>query len=199
MMGFVFAGLIVVSVVVSFFTGRVSAVTQAAVGSCVGAVQLFLTLAAGICFWNGIMRVARDAGITDKLARLLRPVIGALFHSIRDDTEAITQVSMNLAANLMGLGNAATPFGIAAMRRFESRLTEPDTASKDMVTFVVMNSVSIQLIPSTVALLRLQSGSEAPFSILPAVWAAAGVSLLVGVVLSRLFGEKRRRSRAVCR
>ena len=193
MMGYVFAGMIAISVVVGLFTGKIDAVGQAAVGECVNAVQLFLTLMAGICLWSGIMKIAKEAKITDKLAKVMAPLLGFIFHEVKKDAQAISLITMNIVANLLGLGNAATPFGIAAMKRLEEHSNDKQTATDSMVTFVVLNSVSIQIIPTTVALLRLKSGSISPFEIMPAVWVASVVSLTVGVIMSKLPWGKRRR------
>lgn len=114
-------------------------------------------------------------------------VLSLLFRGIKPGSPAAKAISMNITANLLGLGNAATPLGIAAMRELEATNQNPSIASNDMITFVVLNTASLQLIPTTTAALRMQAGSASPFDILPAVWAASLASVVVAVLLSILF------------
>ena len=171
-----------------------AAVSTAAMNGCGQAVELALSLAGTICLWSGVMGIAEKSGLTDVLSRMFRPVNRFLFRGLSPDSPAIKAVSMNMAANLLGLGNAATPLGLAAMKELARENPEPGTASQAMVTFVVLNTASLQILPTTNAYLRLAAGSKEPMEILPAVWLASTVSICVGVFMSRaLRGRKQRR------
>lgn len=163
-----------------------AAVSTAAMNGCGEAVQLAISLTGTICLWSGVMRVADRSGITDALSRAFRPLNRFLFRELDPEGAAARAISMNMAANLLGLGNAATPLGLAAMRELEKVNRHPGIASQAMVTFVVLNTASLQLLPTTNAYLRLAAGSNEPMEILPAVWLASAVSILVGVTMTRL-------------
>lgn len=132
------------------------------------------------------MQVAERSGLTDLLARAARPLIRFLLPGLPADSQAIAPITLNLTANLLGLGNAATPLGLAAISRLEAEQGFPRCATPEMTTFVVLNTASLQLIPTTNALLRLQAGSAAPMEILPAVWISSLVSVACGVLMARL-------------
>ena len=141
------------------------------------------------------MRIAEKGGLTELLSKALSPLMRLLFPKLKPDGPACRAILMNMAANFLGLGNAATPFGLKAMNELEKENPIPGTASNSMVVFVVLNTASIQLIPTTVATLRLQYGSAQPMRILPAVWAASFLTALAAVLMAKLLGaggEKRR-------
>ncbi|WP_052446848.1 nucleoside recognition domain-containing protein [Candidatus Soleaferrea massiliensis] len=186
-MTWIFAGMIIISVVFALFTGRIEQVSQAAIGEASSAVELCLALMGTICFWNGLMKVADKAGLTEKISRLFSPVTKRLFKDLKSGGAAMKMVCMNMSANLLGLGNAATPLGIAAMREMENECGASESASNAMIMFVVLNTASLQLIPTTVAALRLKNGSANPFDILPAVWVSSIASVASGVIAVKLF------------
>ncbi len=139
------------------------------------------------------MRIAEVSDLTGKLSRLFRPVMKLLFWHLPADSKAAKAIIMNLTANLLGLGNAATPLGIAAMKELEKISPRKGISSNEMALLVVLNTASLQLIPTTTAALRLAAGSAAPMEILPAVWLASSMSILSGILaakfFSRLFGK----------
>lgn len=197
MMKYIFTGMIVLSVISAVFTGRIEAVSTAAMTGASEAVQLILRIGGMMCLWSGFMQVADKAGITKALSRLLSPLTRILFKGLRQDGPAMRAISMNMAANLLGLGNAATPLGIKAMQEMEKVAPQPGTASDDMITFVVLNTASLQLIPTTTALIRQTYGSTAPMEILSAVWLASFVSVCAAVGASKLYGIRRGKHRRV--
>ena len=140
------------------------------------------------------MRVAEKAGLTEKLSRLLAPVLRLLFPGLSPSSSAARAILMNMSANFLGLGNAATPFGLKAMEELQKLNPEKTTASRHMITFVVLNTASIQLLPTTVATLRLKYGSVNPMQILPAVWitsiGAAAAALLMANLLEAFHAGK---------
>lgn len=186
-MTWIFGGMILLSVIFGIMNGKIAQVSTAALEESGRTVTLIISLAGIMCLWSGLMNVADKSGLTQKISRLFSPVLSLLFRGIKPDSPAAKAISMNITANLLGLGNAATPLGIAAMRELEATNQNPSIASNDMITFVVLNTASLQLIPTTTAALRMQAGSASPFDILPAVWAASLASVVVAVLLSVLF------------
>lgn len=192
MMNGILTVLLIFSVVTAAFTGRMEELSAAALSGCGEAVTLVLALAGMLCLWGGLMEIARRCRLTGLLARLFGPLTRLLFPTVPQGSAAMQAICLNLSANLLGLGNAATPLGLAAMRELQKQNPQKDTASAPMVTFVLMNTASLQLIPTTCAVLRQQAGSAAPMEILPAVW-LTGLAALAAVLLAdRLLRGKER-------
>lgn len=192
-MNIVLAVLLIFSFVTAAFTGRMEELSSAALSGCGEAVTLAISLTGMLCLWSGLMEIARRCRLTEKLAVLFRPVTRLLFPTVRQGSAAMSAICMNLSANLLGLGNAATPLGLAAMRELQKENPDPATASTPMVTFVVLNTASLQLVPTTCAVLRQQAGSAAPMEILPAVWLTGAAALAAALLAERLLRGKERR------
>ncbi len=192
MMNAVLAGMLIFSVVSAAFGGNMEALSAAALSGCGEAVTLVISLTGMLCLWCGLMKIAQQCRLTEAVARLFRPLTRLLFPELPAGSPALQAICMNLSANLLGLGNAATPLGLAAMRELQKLNRQKDTASNAMVTFVVLNTASLQLIPTTCAVLRQQAGSAAPMEILPAVWLSSVASAAAALTLARLLrGGKR--------
>ena len=183
MMNYLFAGMILLSLIFGIMGGRVQEVSEAALNEGIAAVELVIQLCGGLCLWSGVMKVAQKSGLTDSLSRMMAPILKPLFHPIHPTSEAGKLISMNMVANLIGLGNAVTPLGIAAMRELEKYSHNKKKATNNMVMFVVLNTASLQIIPTTTAMLRLAAGSNAPMEIVPAVWIASLCSVISGVLM----------------
>ena len=168
-MSYVWVILLFVSVVFGALTGSAGAVGAAAVQGAESAVELTLSLAGPMIFYSALLEVMERSGLTEKLSRALRPVLGRLFPSSRSDPELAGELSCNMSANLLGLGNAATPAGIRAAQRLHA-LSGGEAASDELCRLAVLNTASIQLLPTTAAALRSACGAENAFDILPAVW-----------------------------
>lgn len=186
-MSVLWVGMIVISLICGLLTGNGEAVGAAAVSGAAQGVELCLSMAGLLCLWTGVMEVMRRCGLADKLSRLLRPLLRRLFPAFAGDKEVMDAVSTNISANLLGLGNAATPLGLEASRLMARRT--PGVASDGLCMFVVCNTASIQLIPTTVAGLRSAAGCTTPFDILPAVWLASTLSIITGVTAVKLFSR----------
>ncbi len=186
-MAWIWTGMAVLSILCGLATGRGDLVAAAAVEGAQAAVELCVSIAGMLCLWTGVMEIMRRSGLAEGLSRLLRPVLSALFPQVSGDRGVMDSISANVSANLLGLGNAATPLGIEAVRRMERK--SPGTASDAMCMLVVCNTASIQLIPTTVASVRAAAGSSSPFDILPAVWLASALSVGVGIAACKLFAR----------
>ena len=168
-------------------TGREGEVAAAALDGAAAGVELAISMAGALCLWLGVMEVMRRSGLAAGLSRLLRPVLRRLYPDFAKDGPVMDAVSANVSANLLGLGNAATPLGLEAARRMAEK--SPGTASDSLCMLVVCNTASIQLIPTTVASLRAAEGCATPFDILPAVWLASAISLAVGITAAKLLAR----------
>jgi spore maturation protein A len=184
MMKWLLTGLTLLSLIFGILTGRIEAVSRAVLEQCGAAVTLSLTLMGSICFWSGLMEVAEQSKLTNLLAKLLRPVTKFLFRGLQSQA-ALSAICMSMTANFLGLGNAATPLGLAAMEQLAEETKHSKTASNHMITFVVLNTCSIQLIPTTIITLRLSSGSAAPMEILPAILLTSLISLTISLLAVR--------------
>ena len=168
-------------------TGNGPAVAKGALDGAAAGGALSLSMRGVLCPWRGVMEVMERSGIARGLSRLLRPAICRLYPDFAGDKRVMDAVSANLSANLLGLGNAATPLGLEAARLMAQRT--PGVASDGLCMLVVTNTASLQLIPTTVASLRAAAGSANPFDILPAVWLASVISVAVGVTAAKLFAR----------
>lgn len=139
-----------------------------------------------MCAWLGFLRIAEESGLSKLLAKFLSPVIDRLFPEYRSEEEIKGKICMNLSANILGLGNAATPLGLAAMSAMAAKRREGDAPTPGMILFVVFNTASVQLLPINMAAMRASCGSLAPFSILPQVWVTSLGALLVSVLFCKL-------------
>lgn len=195
-LSFIWTGLIVISLLFGGLTGRLDAVSSAALDGAKSAAELCVSMSGALLFWNGVMELMRTAGISDAFARAFRPILRRLFPDAGRDPETLSAISANVAANLLGLGNAATPLGIRAAERMAD--SAPDGAASDeLCRFVVLNTASLQLFPATVASLRSAAGCSAPLDILPAVWLTSCVSVCVGLLSERLLSRLGTRKRGI--
>lgn len=191
MMTWLWSGMVVLSVIFGLATGQLDAVSDAALSGASSAVELSLTMAGVLCLWSGVMEIMNVCGISDCLARLFRPLLRRLLPQASRDSETLAAVSANVSANLLGLGNAATPLGIQAARRMAKGCD--GVASDELCLLVVLNTASIQLLPATIASVRAAAGCETPFDILPAVWMSSALSVAAGLAAARLFSALGRR------
>ena len=191
MMKWVWSGMVLLSVGIGIADGRIGEVSAAAIRGAEDAVVLCITLLGVICLWNGLMNIAERSGVTRQLARLFLPFTRRLFPDVPPEGAGMQAICMNMTANLLGLGNAATPLGLRAMREMAGVSDrEKKTASNSMAMFVVINTAALQLIPTTTAALRIKFGSKTPFDILPCTWISSLVSLAVGITLALLLSGK---------
>lgn len=183
-MSVIWSGMVLLSLLFAVSGGCTGAVSAAALEGAASGVRLALSLAGTLCLWSGLMKVMERAGLDRKLARLLSPLLRRIFPEAGKDVQTMGRICANVSANLLGLGNAATPLGIDAVQRMKGT---GDTASDELCRFVVMNTASIQLLPTTVAAVRGAAGAASPFDILPAVWITSLCSVAAGLAAAFLF------------
>lgn len=190
-MSIIWSALVLCSVLCGAATGQLAAVSAGAMEGAQAAVELCVGMAGALCLWSGVMEVLRRCGALESLRRLLTPALGRLFPAAARDGETMDLLAANVSASLLGLGNAATPLGVRAAERMARG--SGGRASDDLCRFVVCNTASLQLVPTTVAAVRSAAGCETPFDILPAVWLTSALALAAGLtacaVLARLWGD----------
>lgn len=188
-MSWIWTGILTVSILCSFLTGKGSDLAAATLQGAQAGVELAISMAGSICLWSGVGSLMEKIGVTDNLSRLLRPFLNRLFPSSKTDTALARNLSANICANFLGLGNAATPMGIRAAKG----LKRGDAATDELCRLIVLNTASIQLIPANVAAVRASLGCSTPFDILPAVWITSLFSAGLGVCAAWLLGKGRYR------
>lgn len=186
MMNALFCFMVLASIIFGALCGRMSQVSQALLEESKRAIELSFSLMGSFCLWGGMMSIAQQSGLTKYISKGISPVTTKIFKGLDKGGEAIEAIALNLTANLLGLGNAATPLGITAMKEMEKEEGASGIATNNMALFVVMNTASLQLIPTTTALLRATAGSKAPLDILPAVWLASAVSITCGIISAKI-------------
>ena len=187
-MSYLWSGMILLSFLFGIATGRLDQVASAALEGAGTAVELCLSMAGTLCLWSGVMEILNQSNIS--LAGLFRPLLRRLLPRAARDPETLEAISGNLSANLLGLGNAATPLGIRAATRMARGCQ--GIASNELCMLVVLNTASIQLLPVTVAAIRSAAGCAAPFDILPAVWVSSILSVSAGLAAATLLSRQRR-------
>ena len=186
-MTWIWTGMVMLSLVFGILSGNLDDVANAAMAGAQSAIDLSVSMAGMLCLWSGIMEVMNVCGLSRGLARAFRPLLRQLLPEASRDEETLAAVSANVSANLLGLGNAATPLGIRAARRMARGCG--GVASDELCLLVVLNTASIQLIPATIASVRSAAGCRTPFDILPAVWLASVLSVAAGLTAARLLSR----------
>ena len=187
-MSWIFTGMLLGSVLAAALSGKGGALSAAAVEGAQAGVKLALSIAGAVCLWSGVGKLMEKIGLTALLSRFLSPVLGRIFPSAKKDPQLAGSLSANVCANFLGLGNAATPMGIAAARRLKNP-GEPTLATDEMCRLIVLNTASIQFLPTNVAAVRSALGCPSPFDILPAVWVSSLLSASLGVLAAWCLGK----------
>ena len=189
-MSWIYTAIILLCLLSAMLTGAGSALAAAVPAGAQAGITLAVSIAGSICLWTGVGKLMEHTGITRFLSRLFRPLLHTVFPRTRQDAQLASSLSANICANLLGLGNAATPMGILSARRLADP-SSPGVATDELCRLVVLNTASIQLIPANVAAVRSSLGCATPFDILPAVWltslCSAGIGLLAAWLLGKLW------------
>lgn len=187
-MSWVYTGILTISLFFAIITGTGSELAAAVPAGAQSGISLAISISGSICLWTGVGALMERNGMTDKLSTLLSPFLKRVFPSTKKDPALAKDLSANICANFLGLGNAATPMGIKAVKRLKSQ-QDPTVATDEMCRLIVLNTASIQLIPANVAAIRTSLGCSAPFDILPAVWVTSLCSAGVGVTAAWLMSK----------
>ena len=183
-MNYIWSGMILASLICGAINGTLEETVTAAMDGAGMAVTTLLSFAGAMCFWTGLLKIGESSGMTDRLCRILKKPIGILFP--HTDDMAKKYIAMNMSANILGMGNAATPMGIKAMERLDKINNGSVYASDAMCMLVVLNTTSFQLIPATILSLRSAAGSSDPFSVIVPIWIASGVSVICAILMAKL-------------
>ena len=182
MLNYIWVFMMVVSFICAIFTGNMENLSQAVSKESMNGVNLIITLASGMCFWSGILKIMEKSGLTDKFSLLLSPLINIIFHDIKNK-KTKSLINMNITSNILGLGNAATPFGIKAMQALDKENGFKNTSSNSMCRFVLLNTASIQLIPTTLITLRTLKNGICDSRLLYCIWISSFSACIFGIIL----------------
>ena len=186
MLNYIWGGMILISIITSLFTGRVEETAAAAAEGAASAIQNCISLLGIMCLWTGLSKIGEAAGLIRLLTRILRPLLKLIFSRLKSDSAASSAIVMNVVANLLGMGNAATPLGIKAIGELSRLNRGRSVASDEMCMFVVINTASIQLLPATLISMRQSWGSANPGEVIVPVWIVSVCALIVGVTVAKL-------------
>ena len=186
MLNIVWPIFIIISFSYSIFFGDINLLNSEIFRSIESAINLSINLLGTVCLWNGIMQIASKTSVIDKLTRFLKPIIKRLFPELRNKPKIQKEISMNMIANILGLGNAATPLGLKAMKSMQEENPEKERLTDSMAMFIVLNTASIQIIPTTVIAIRNSLGSENATAIVFPVWIATICAAIVGIIVTKL-------------
>ncbi len=178
--------LIIVSIIYSIFSGNIEATNNAVFKSAEEAIQLVITFFGTICLWNGIMEILKETSLMEKISKFLSPIMHFLFPEINKSDKEYEEISMNIIANLLGLGNAATPLGLKAMKTMQEKNKNKDCLTNSMAMFLVVNTAAIQIIPTTVIGIRNSLESKNPTNILFPVWISTICAAVVGIMVTKI-------------
>ena len=186
MVNYIWAFFIVVGIVYSFFSGNTDIINTEIISSASSSINMILTILPIMCLWLGLMNIAKESGMLDVMSKKISPAIKILFPEIHKNHESLSLISSNIVMNMLGLGNAATPFGLKAMKSMQSLNKHKDRASRSMITFLVINTASVTIIPTTVISFRLINGAKNPADIVLASVITTILSCLFGLILDRI-------------
>lgn len=181
---------IIISFIYAIYSGNIFNVNNAIFESAEQTVTLCLTMFGTICLWNGIMKIAVKTSLIEKLTKFLKPIICFIFPEIKSDKKISKEISMNMVANILGLGNAATPLGLKAMESMQKQNSDKTTLSNSMAMFILVNTASLQIIPTTVISIRSSLGSSDPTKIILAVWVATIAAFFTAILAGKLLIKK---------
>ena len=181
---------IILSFIYALISGKVNEVNNGIFESLTDAVELSITFLGTMCLWTGIMEIAKQTSLIEKMTNLLKPLINFLFPDLKRNESAKQEISMNMIANILGLGNAATPLGIKAMKTMQKENSKKDTLTNSMMMFIVINTASIQLIPTNVIAIRTSLNSQNATGIILPVWIATIIAAIVGIAFTKFLIKK---------
>ena len=193
MMNCIWGSILIISIICSLITGKISELSNAVIIGASDAIGLVMSISGMMIFWSGLLKIADKSGLTEITAKTFSPVTKLLFPEFSPQSPALKAICMNMTANLLGLGNAATPFGITAMKEMQKLNKNKETATSSMLMFVVINTASLQLFPTMLCAIRQKYGCENPLDILPCLWISSAIALTFGVTFAKIFEKLEKR------
>lgn len=186
MINYIWLFILSFGIIIGLITGRGEIISKAIIVSANSTVDLIIKLLGAMCLWCGVMKIAQKSGLTDKIAQILKPILKLIFKKEGRDEKALGAIVMNMTANMMGLSNAATPFGIKAMENMQKLNKDKNVATDDMALFLVLNAACIQFIPTTIISLRAAAGSNNPAEIILPAILTTGISAIIGTICCKI-------------
>lgn len=190
MLNIIWPFLIIISFIYAIATGNIENYNSGIFDSVNSTINLSITLLGTMCLWSGIMQIVKESSLMERLTILIKPFMKFLFPKINIKSDAYKEITMNIISNILGLGNAATPLGLKAMKSMQKENKQKDTLSDQMIMFIVINTASIQIIPTTVIAIRSSLGSNDPTSIIVPVWIATFFAAITGIFSVKFFTKK---------
>ena len=185
MINYIFASFFIIGILYSFFTN--TNISNEMLIASSKSIELIFTMIPIMCLWLGIMNIAKKSGLLDKLAKLITPLLKIIFPEIPKNSECFSYISINIIMNMLGVGNAATPFGLQAMKSLQELNKNKDTASRSMITFIILNTAAVTIIPTTIISLRILNKSLNPMSIVPYIIITSTLSCIIGLIIDILY------------
>ena len=188
-MSLIWSFMIILAIVFTFFTGSADSLIEHITKASTNSIENIMTLAGMLCFWTGIFNVLKHTPVIEKLANVVKPIMSKLFKKDEIDDEIMQDVALNVTSNAIGVGNAATVFGISATKKMQAKNKNKENANDSMTAFILLNTASIQLIPTTIISLRAIYGSENPGNIILAVWIISAAALVTGIIAIKILNR----------
>ena len=190
MLNAIWPALIILSFIFSLLTGKINELNSSIFTSGADAVATSINFLGTMCLWSGLMKIVQETTLIHKIDCILKPIMKILFPEIKKDNKAYQEITMNISANILGLGNAATPLGLRAMETLQKENPQKDTLSNNMAMFIILNTASVQLIPTTVIAIRASLGSQTPAAIIVPTWFATVIADIIGIIITKIFIKK---------
>lgn len=190
MLNKIWPAFLIISFIYAILNGNIEEFNSSIFTSCAQTVDLILKLFGTMCLWNGLMKIVQETSLMKKLTKFISPLMKILFPKMKKEDKEYKEITINIMANLLGIGNAATPLGLKAMQTMQEKNPQKDRITDSMAMFIVLNTASIQLIPSTVIAVRASLGSVNPSQIIVPVWIATIAADVAGIVASKILMKK---------
>lgn len=190
MLNKIWPAFLIISFIYAILNGNIEEFNNSIFTSCAQTVDLILKLFGTMCLWNGLMKIVQETSLMKKLTKFISPLMKILFPKMKKEDKEYKEITINIIANLLGIGNAATPLGLKAMQTMQEKNPQKDKITDSMAMFIVLNTASIQLIPATVIAVRASLGSVNPSQIIVPVWIATIAADVAGIVASKILMKK---------
>lgn len=187
MLNFIWCFFIIISIIFSIVTGTFKDVNNSIFDSMQSSVNLIISLIGSMCFWNGIMNIVRNTNLINRINYVIKPIIKGLFKNIDEDSECYKNIVMNFTSNLLGLGNSSTPCGLKAIEEMQKQNINKNRLTNEQILFILMNTASIQLVPTTIISIRASLSSKNPSIIIFSVWFASFITFLSMIIITKIY------------